>query len=117
MGIGSSSSHVTSTATRRTSATKRIVLASSISLVQKKSPLRGLVSLAGCSLHPESCRHSSFTTDPSILSDKVLSKLGGSSNSRWGSSRVSDEPKRNDSFGARDSNRELSPTRADETDN
>ncbi|BAT91061.1 Eukaryotic translation initiation factor [Vigna angularis] len=40
-----------------------------------------------------------------------------SSNSRWGSSRVSDEPRRNGSFGARDSNRELPPSRADETDN
>ncbi|RZB74016.1 eukaryotic translation initiation factor 4B3-like [Glycine soja] len=39
-----------------------------------------------------------------------------SSNSRWGSSRVSDEPRRN-GFGARDSNRELPPSRADETDN
>lgn len=40
-----------------------------------------------------------------------------SSNSRWGSSRVSDEPRRNGSFGARDSNREFPPSRADETDN
>ncbi|CAJ1933759.1 unnamed protein product [Sphenostylis stenocarpa] len=40
-----------------------------------------------------------------------------SSNSRWGSSRVSDEPRRNGSFGAKDSNRELPPSRADETDN
>lgn len=41
-----------------------------------------------------------------------------SSNSRWGSSRVSDEPRRNGSFG-RDSNRdrEVVPSRADEIDN
>ncbi|KAF7810802.1 eukaryotic translation initiation factor 4B3 [Senna tora] len=39
-----------------------------------------------------------------------------SSNSRWGSSRVSDEPRRNGSFG-RDSNREVAPSRADEIDN
>ncbi|XP_020214979.1 eukaryotic translation initiation factor 4B3 [Cajanus cajan] len=41
---------------------------------------------------------------------------GDDSNSRWGS-RVSDEPRRNGSFGSRDSNRELPPSRADETDN
>ncbi|BAT81661.1 hypothetical protein VIGAN_03144300, partial [Vigna angularis var. angularis] len=34
----------------------------------KKSPLRGLVSLAGYSLRPPSCRHSSSTTDISIVS-------------------------------------------------
>ena len=39
-----------------------------------------------------------------------------SSNSRWGSSRVSDEPRRNGSAG-RDGNRELAPSRADEIDN
>ncbi|KAI4297729.1 hypothetical protein L6164_037602 [Bauhinia variegata] len=41
-----------------------------------------------------------------------------SSNSRWGSSRVSDEPRRGGSFGrdARDSNREMAPSRADEID-
>ncbi|KAE9616450.1 putative plant specific eukaryotic initiation factor 4B [Lupinus albus] len=39
------------------------------------------------------------------------------SNSRWGSSRVSDEPRRNGSFGSRDSNRDFAPSRADETDN
>uniref|UniRef100_A0A5B7AMY1 Eukaryotic translation initiation factor 4B3-like n=2 Tax=Davidia involucrata TaxID=16924 RepID=A0A5B7AMY1_DAVIN len=38
-----------------------------------------------------------------------------SSNSRWGSSRDSDEPRRQGSFG-RDSNRELAPSRADEID-
>ncbi|XP_014518925.1 eukaryotic translation initiation factor 4B3 [Vigna radiata var. radiata] len=42
---------------------------------------------------------------------------GEDSSSRWGSSRVSDEPRRNGSFGTRDSNRELPPSRADETDN
>nr|XP_025636472.1 eukaryotic translation initiation factor 4B3 [Arachis hypogaea] len=38
-----------------------------------------------------------------------------SSNSRWGSSRVSDKPRQNGGF--RDSNRELAPSRADEIDN
>ena len=38
-----------------------------------------------------------------------------SSNSRWGSSRVSDEPRRSGVI--RDSNRELAPSRADEIDN
>ncbi|KAL2329093.1 hypothetical protein Fmac_022520 [Flemingia macrophylla] len=41
---------------------------------------------------------------------------GDDSNSRWGS-RASDEPRRNGSFAPRDSNRELPPSRADETDN
>lgn len=40
-----------------------------------------------------------------------------SSVSRWGSSRVSSELRRNDSFGSRDSNRETAPSRADEIDN
>ncbi|KOM25790.1 hypothetical protein LR48_Vigan187s003000 [Vigna angularis] len=83
----------------------------------KKSPLRCLVSLAGCSLRPPPCHHSSSIIVASIVSGEVLSKLGGSSNSRWGSSMVSDEPRRNSSFGARDSNRELPPSHADETDN
>ncbi|XP_073226399.1 eukaryotic translation initiation factor 4B3 [Cicer arietinum] len=40
------------------------------------------------------------------------------SNSRWGSSRVSDDLRRNNSFGSRDSNRESAPpSRADEIDN
>ncbi|WVZ10650.1 hypothetical protein V8G54_015180 [Vigna mungo] len=71
----------------------------------------------GCSLRPPPCRHSSSTTGASIVSDEVLSKFGGSLNSNWGSSRVSDEPRRNSSFGARVSIRELPPSRADETDN
>ncbi|XP_027354764.1 eukaryotic translation initiation factor 4B3 [Abrus precatorius] len=51
--------------------------------------------------------------------DRPRRNSGGdeSSNSRWGSSRVSDEPRRNGAFGARDSNRELPPSRADEIDN
>ncbi|XP_061342101.1 eukaryotic translation initiation factor 4B3 [Gastrolobium bilobum] len=53
--------------------------------------------------------------------DRSNRNSGGdeSSNSRWGSSRVSDEPRRNGSFGSRDrdSNREMAPSRADETDN
>ncbi|KAF7841151.1 eukaryotic translation initiation factor 4B3 [Senna tora] len=51
--------------------------------------------------------------------DRSNRNSGGdeSSNSRWGSSRVSsDEPRRNGSFG-RDSNREIAPSRADEIDN
>lgn len=50
--------------------------------------------------------------------DRPNRNSGGdeSSNSRWGSSRVSDEPRRNGSFG-RDSNREIAPSRADEIDN
>ncbi|XP_028765682.1 eukaryotic translation initiation factor 4B3 isoform X2 [Neltuma alba] len=50
--------------------------------------------------------------------DRPNRNSGGdeSSNSRWGSSRVSDEPRRNGSFG-RDSNREMTPSRADEIDN
>ncbi|WVZ23172.1 hypothetical protein V8G54_001716, partial [Vigna mungo] len=83
----------------------------------KKSPLRGLVFLTGCSLRPPPCRHSLSTTGASIVSDEVLSKFGGSLNSRWGSSRISDKPRRNSSFGARVSIRELPPSRADETDN
>ncbi|KAL4327308.1 hypothetical protein AHAS_Ahas13G0087100 [Arachis hypogaea] len=50
--------------------------------------------------------------------DRANRSSGGgddSSNSRWGSSRVSDEPRRNGGF--RDSNRELAPSRADEIDN
>ncbi|KAI4299886.1 hypothetical protein L6164_033307 [Bauhinia variegata] len=41
-----------------------------------------------------------------------------SSNSRWGSSRVSDESRRSNSFGrdARDPSREMAPSRADEID-
>ncbi|XP_047157641.1 eukaryotic translation initiation factor 4B3-like [Vigna umbellata] len=83
----------------------------------KKSLLRSLVSLVGCSLRPPPCRHSSSTTGASIVSGEVLSKLGDPSNSRWGSSRVSDVSRRNGSFGARDSNCELPPSRADETYN
>ncbi|XP_019413786.1 PREDICTED: eukaryotic translation initiation factor 4B3-like [Lupinus angustifolius] len=39
------------------------------------------------------------------------------SNSRWGSSRVSDESRRSGSFGSRDLNRDSAPSRADEIDN
>ncbi|KAG2703193.1 hypothetical protein I3760_06G126900 [Carya illinoinensis] len=45
---------------------------------------------------------------------------GDDSNSRWGSSRVSDEPRRNGSFNRdrdRDSDRDSAPSRADEIDN
>ncbi|XP_054777935.1 eukaryotic translation initiation factor 4B3-like [Prosopis cineraria] len=50
--------------------------------------------------------------------DRPNRNSGGdeSFNSRWGSSRVCDEPRRNGSFG-RDSNREMAPSRADEIDN